>query len=179
MSEDLDDLVIGKLSDDEAELLLSTTSFGRSEKRWTKEEVENRLVEAARGHEAVIGRAAPSRKLTHWIDWRLFRNLSTFDANCQRQGLYLKTRIPDRSRGSASAQEITRILEAIEWPITYLTKHDAERVVLSIWFWCEVEDEPFSRWHKAACAHRSTAYRRLDRAFLIIMDGLLRDGVSP
>jgi hypothetical protein len=168
----------GRYSDHAAARLLAGASFAPSERRWTTQEVESRLIEAARNHERFVARTGPSQKITHWIDWRLFRNISSFDRNAQAEGLREKTRMPDRrSDGAPSGQEISRILEAIEWPMRYLRGHDDERAIVSIWFWCETRNQPFSRWHKQACAHRSTAYRRLDRGFQLIANGLLTDGV--
>jgi hypothetical protein len=167
----------GRYADDAAARLLADTSFARSERVWTVAEVEARLVEAARGHERFISTAGPSRKMTHWIDWRLYRNVSWFDRNAMAEGIRLKKRLPDRHRGAPTGLEISRMLEALEWPSKYLRAHDNERMVLSIWFWCEARDQPFSRFHQQACQHRKTAYRRLDRAFGVICDGLVHDGV--
>ena len=155
------------------------SNFTPVERRWTVEEVQNRMIEAARHHERFIAKAGPRQKLTFWIDWRLFRNMDSFDRNAQAEGIREKTREPDRHGGGATGLEISRVMEAIEWPMRYLREHDDERAIISVWFWCEARNESFSRWHKQACAHRSTAYRRRDRGFELILAGLIRDRVSP
>ena len=179
MSDDDRGDIYGKLPDDLAALFFQSETFAPLERRWTVEEVQNRLIEAARNHERFIAKSGPSKKLTHWIDWRLFRNMDSFDRNAQAEGIREKTREPDRYRGGATGLEISRVMEAIEWPMRYLADHDDERAVISIWFWCEARNEAFSRWHKQACVHRSTAYRRRDRAFEIILAGLIRDRINP
>lgn len=171
--------IYGKLPDDVAARLIAQSSFGPTERRWTVEEVKSWLIEAARNHERFIGKSGPSQKLTHWIDWRLYRDMDSFDRNAQAEGIRQKTRAPDRHRGSSTGAEISRVMEAIEWPMKYLRDHDDERAILSVWFWCEARNEAFSRWHKQVCVHRSLAYRRRDRAFEIILAGLIKDRVNP
>jgi hypothetical protein len=167
----------GRYADDAAARMLADVKVTASEHRWTPGLVECRLVEAARTHERFVSRAGPSQKMTHWVDWRLHRNIEDFDRFVQWKGVAEKTRIEQTSDGSPTPREIGRVLHAIEWPMTYLRAHDNERMVLSIWFWCEARDQPFSRFHQQACQHRKTAYRRLDRAFGVICDGLIHDGV--
>ena len=169
---------LGKLPDDIAAQLLAGSTFQPLERRWTVEEVKARLIEAARNHERFIRKEGPSRKLTHWIDWRLFRNMDSFDRNAQAEGIREKTREPDRFRGGHTSLEVSRIMEAIEWPMRYLADHDDEREILSVWFWCEARHQPFSRFHKQACASRTTAYKRRDASFEIILAGLIRDRVN-
>lgn len=175
MTDDFDD--IGRVSQEQAAKMLAGLTFTPLERRWTVEEVKAWLIEAARHHERFIRKSGPSEKLTHWIDWRLYRNITDFDRNAQAEGIRERTREPDRHGCGATGHEISRVMDAIEWPMKYLKDKDDERAVLSIWFWCEARNQPFSRWHKTACDCRRTAYRRLGRAFAVILSGLLNDRI--
>ena len=61
----------------------------------------------------------------------------------------------------------------------YLANHDDERKALQVWAWCKARREPFSQYYRIVCDHRSTAYRRRDSAFEIILAGLIKDRVRP
>ncbi len=177
IDEDIDEL--GRFSDERAARLLAQPISRISELRWDADLVKRRLRECARDGERLYRAPGPTQKLTFWIDSQLFRGVSDFERNAWAEGVRQKTRIPDRPRMGMSDRQITRIEEALEWPMRYLTDYDDERNALKVWCWCEAMDESFSRFHRIVCEHRSTALRRRDRAFEIIMTGLLRDGVAP
>lgn len=169
----------GRLDPARATRLLAQSVMREAELRWTPEIVKIRLREAARGQERLAGRVGPSQRMTFWIDHRLFRDVDQFELNAQAEGIREKTRAPDRSGPGLSEREIARIDEAIEWPMRYLKEHDDEREALKVWCWCEATRQSWSQFHHIACAHRSTANRRRDRAFDIICGGVERDGVLP
>lgn len=148
-------------------------------RRWTVEEVQNRLLECARDMERVTSAPGPSQKMTFWVDWQLFRGVSDFERNAMAEGIRERKRAPARGRFVLDARAHSRISEALDWPMRYLASHDDERIVLQVWAWCKATRQPFSRFYHIACDHRSTAYIRRDRAFEIIMDGLIMDGVQP
>lgn len=174
----LDDIE-GRLSDAERARMLAGAVIPDGERRWTVEEVENRLLECARDGERVISAPGPSQRVTFWIDAQLFRGVTDFERNAMAEGIRERKRAPARGRFVLDARAHTRIAEAVEWPMRYLADHDDERRVLQVWGWCKANRESFSRWHKLACGNRSTANRRLARSFEIIMIGLVKDGARP
>lgn len=174
----LDDIE-SRLSDAERARLLAGVVIPDGERRWTVEEVENRLLECARDGERVISAPGPSQRVTFWIDAQLFRGVTDFERNAMAEGIRERKRAPARGRFVLDAQAHSRISEALEWPMRYLADHDDERRVLQVWGWCKANRESFSRWHRVACEHRSTANRRLSRSFEIILTGLIRDGARP
>lgn len=170
---------LGRFSEERAERLLAQSITRAPELRWDVDLVKLRLRECARDGERLYSAPGPSQKLTFWIDWQLFRGISDFDRNAWAEGVRQKTRSPDRPRIGMGDRQITRIEEALEWPMRYLADHDDERNALKVWCWCEATDQSFSRFYVLACEHRSTALRRRDRAFEIILKGVLKDGVQP
>ena len=168
-----------RLSDAERARLLAGAVIIDHDRIWSVEEVMNRLVECARDGERVISAPGPSQRTTFWVDWQLFRGVSDFERNAMAEGVREKKRAPARGRFVLDARAHSRISEAMEWPMRYLAGHDNERAVLQVYMWCKARREPFSRFHHIACDHRSTAYIRRDRAFEIIMGGLIADGVQP
>lgn len=174
----LDDIE-SRLSDAERARLLVGAIIPDGSRRWTVEEVENRLLECARDIERVTAAPGPSRRVTFWIDAQLFRGVTDFERNAMAEGIRERKRAPARGRFVLDGRAHSRIDESLEWPMRYLAAHDDERRILQVWCWCKASRESFSRWHKLACEHRSTANRRLARSFEIIMDGLVKDGARP
>ena len=173
------DEIESRLSDAERSRLLAGAIVPGDGRRWTVEEVQNRLLECARDMERVTSAPGPSQKMTFWIDWQLFRGVTDFERNVMAEGVREKKRAPARGRFVLDARAHSRIAEALEWPMRYLADHDDERKALQVWAWCKARREPFSQYYRIACDHRSTAYRRRDGAFEIILAGLKKDGVQP
>jgi len=175
------DGVDGRLSPELSERLLRSVTFSRqAELRWDAELVKKRLQEAARGCERLVGRVGPSRKSGFWPDMTIeFADQVAMMGTKELEAFY---RAKNRAqRGGLGDREISRIEEAIQWPSRYLSADACanERQALKVWIWCEAKDESFSRFYVIACTHRSTALRRRDKAFDLILEGLLRDGVLP
>lgn len=176
---DFEEDEFGRVCEERSRRLFEQAVFQRAELEWSAELVKTRLAEAARGCERLVGRVGPSQKTTTWINYELLKNLSDFDRNCRAAGVREKTRPPDRMRLPMSEIETSRVEDAVAWPMRYLAGHENELKIMQIWCWTEAKDQPFSRFHKAVCAHRSTALRRLDRGFDIICAGLIRDRILP
>lgn len=175
------DGIEGRLSPELSERLLRSSSFShQAELRWDADLVKRRLQEAVRGCERLAGRIGPSRKSGFWPDMTVeFADQVAMMGTKELDAFY---RAKNRAqRGGLGDREISRIEEAIQWPLRYLSADafENERQALKVWVWCEAKDESFSRFFVIACRHRSTALRRRDRAFDLILDGLLADGVLP
>ncbi len=144
---------------------------------WTYETVKRRLIAAAELIERTTRAAGPSRKITCWVDWQLFRGVTDFERNAMAEGVMQGTREPDRGiyRG-AGAWEIAEAEAALEWPTRYIAD-DGERRVLAFWIWCDLHNAPFGRLAPKLGVSKGTAYRRLERALGQIVAGLNGDGV--
>lgn len=175
MSEPTD---LGRLPDDVAARLLAQQAIRTETASWSVEAIKARLKEAARGIERLPIQIGPSSKSGFWPTPSVeFADLVNMMSVQELEAYYrAKNRAP---RGGLSDREISRVEEAIHWPMHYLGSHDNERLVLKIWVWCIAVDAPFSRFHHIAVSCRRTAYNRLDKAYLVILDGLLRDRIEP
>lgn len=169
---------LGIMPADQAERLVSDRQHQHAQpEQWTHETVKRRMIEAAELIERTSRSAGPSRKITAWIDWQLFRGVSDFERNAMAEGIRAGTRAPDRGvyRG-AGAREIAEAEAALEWPIRYIPD-DGERRVLAFWIFCDLRNAPFGQLSPKIAGSRGTAYRRLDRALGRIVAGLHGDGV--
>lgn len=173
------DNIESRLSDAERARILAGVIIPDAHRRWTVEEVENRLLECARDGERIWSAPGPSKRVTFWIDAQLFRGVTDFERNAMAEGVRERKRAPARGGVVLDARAHSRISEALEWPMRYLANQENELRALWVWRWCKANRESFSRFHHVACKHRSTANRRLARSFEIIMAGLIRDGVKP
>ena len=171
---------LGIMPADQSGRLVSDRSHDRAQpEQWTHETVKRRLIDAAELIERTSRAAGPSRKMTSWVDWQLFRGVTDFERNAMAEGLAEGTRQPDRSihRG-AGAREIAAAEDAMQWPIRYIPD-EGERRILTFWIFCDLRNAPFGRLCPKIAGSRGAAYRRLDRAFLRILAGLMADGVRP
>jgi hypothetical protein len=83
-----------------------------------------------------------------------------------------------RPKRAISAQKVTKMEEAIRWPLTYLDGQDGPCRVLALYLRCKVtKGRPFNAAVKKKKWSRATAYRVRDRALSIIAQGLNRDRV--
>jgi hypothetical protein len=148
------------------------------EQAWTVNEVKWRLKEAARIGERVIRRDGPSEKTGFWPDPNVFGNVDKFDENCRYEGSRDGTREPDalmRSVAvSASEVEISRVEQAIGWPMRYLgdARFGRECLVLQSWLKACAFREPWRYW---MIEPERTSHRIRWNAFVIITCGLIRD----
>jgi len=140
--------------------------------------VKRRLIDAAELIERTSRAAGPSRKMTSWVDWQLFRGVTDFERNAMAEGLKEGTRQPDRGiNRAAGAREIAAAEDAMQWPIRYVAG-DGERRALALWIFCDLTGAPFGRLSPKIAGSRGTAYRRLDKALSRIVAGLHGDGVG-
>lgn len=167
-----------------ARLLAQSAIRTEDQPEWSSRLVKARLREAARGIERLGGRVGPASKLTFWIDYRLFKHISDFDRNAQAEGLSEGTRAPTAAAlnsGGMSDVAISRIEQAILWPLRYLSDDGSadERLAVHCWMGCEARRENFSeRYVELGCSW-ATARRRRDAGFDIISTGLSSDDVLP
>lgn len=163
-----------------ARLLNGVGIIRRAELKWDSELVKLRMQEAARGCERIPARIGPSKKLGFWPEMTVeFADQVAMMGTKELEAFY---RTKNRaSRGGLGDREISRIEQALYWPLKYLSSEEVhlERLALKVWCWCEAKDESFSRFYVIAAPHRSTALRRRDRALAIILEGLINDGVLP
>lgn len=83
--------------------------------------------------------------------------------------------------GSYTDRDISRAEQALLWPMRYMAADDIERPrrALSLWLWCVANDRPWSRHYAELGCSKASADRWRARAFEIILDGLVGDGVTP
>jgi len=74
---------------------------------------------------------------------------------------------------------MARLEDVLYWPGRYLKDHEQERLALSLWLWCVAQKKVFERNISELGVARAAAFRRRDNAIIIILRGLLRDGIAP
>jgi hypothetical protein len=193
MLHDLREILGIEISDDNAELLEKLgimppsrasrliAASGRDERPagWTADLVKARLREGAKVIERTERSPRPSKKLTWWPDWQLHRGITDFDRNAWAEGERAGTRAPAKMKVGASAIDICRAEQSLEWPLKYLSGHDECRNAISLWTWCVAKREPWSHWWRATAPSKGTADRRLSKAFALICAGLRADKIAP
>jgi len=171
---------LGIIPADRAARILASASPARDHAQaWTQETVKHRLIAAAELIERTSRGVGPNRRITAWVDWRLFRGVTDFERNAMAEGLQEGTRLPDRAiHRAAGAREIADAESALEWPIRYVADQD-ERRALAFWIFCDLTGAPFGRLSPKIAGSRGTAYRRLDKALSRIVAGLTADRFTP
>jgi hypothetical protein len=175
----------GRYSDAEAARLLAGLVGRRAELEWSVDLVKKRLEEAAKGCERVVGRVGPKGVgAGAWVNYELWGAPDVYDQNAAWEGAREGTRGPDRralGRGGLSAIEYSRIVEASRWPLRYLSDptHEKIRLALKCWLWCCARDKSFSAQRAELGCSRQEAYRRIDRAAAVILEGVKRDKLPP
>jgi hypothetical protein len=84
----------------------------------------------------------------------------------------------EKARARASADEITRMDEALRWPMTYLRGRPGPATALSVWAFCRAQEWSISRELKKRGMARSTFERRRDVALLFVKRGLVKDQIA-
>lgn len=171
----------GRFSDERAARLIGHAALGVVIVEWTKELVRERLKEAARGIEKIVGRVGPSEKAGFWPESALFADLTDADRNIIYQAELDGTRAPARMTSAGGDRDVSRMEHSVYWPALYLSAddHAEARMALQCWCWCEARRQPFSDFYKSLGCSRRTANRRVDEALAAILAGLIRDGVEP
>lgn len=171
----------GRFSEERAARLLASAVIGTVVIEWTKELVRERLKEAARGIEKIVGRVGPSEKGGFWPESAMFADLTDADRNIIYQAELDGTRAPSSSGAAGGDRDVSRMEQSVYWPALYLSAdgHAEARMALQCWCWCEARRQPFSDFYKSLGCSRRTANRRVDEALLIILEGLNRGGVEP
>ncbi len=172
--------VLGIMAPEQAERLVSDRSHDRDQPaQCDHDTVKRRLTDAAELIERTSRAAGPSRKMTSWVDWQLFRGVTDFERNAMAEGLTEGARLPDRGvNRAAGAREIVAAESAMQWPILYVAD-EGERRVLAFWIHCDLTGASFGRLSPKIAGSRGTAYRRLDGALSRIVAGLIAEGVRP
>lgn len=138
---------------------------------WTKDFVQQRLVEAAKLIERTSGRVTPkefgSSMPNYTYDWG--------DLLGQAQNATLNK--GNRITIGASSRAVTRYEQAIRWPLTYLERHEGMRRVLMLFLRCRAFRIPFTVALKRKGWNKATCYRLRDKALTIIAIGLINDRV--
>lgn len=176
----------GRFSDARSARLLASSVVRTAELHWTVEHVRVRLREAARGCERLVRRVGPAAMKSFWPDPALFATevefsdqvtaLQVDDAPRRRA-----SEAPLVHMGAGSDREISRIEEAIYWPMRYLgaPEHDRPRIALALWNLCDAKNLIFKQECLTLNCSRAAAYRRVDVALRVILEGVTRDGVRP
>lgn len=84
----------------------------------------------------------------------------------------------ESAKARASADEITRMDEALRWPLTYLRGKPNQATALSVWAFCKAYELSISRELKRRSMPRATFDRRRDAALLVIKRGLVGDEIA-
>ena len=171
---------LGIMTPDQAGRLVSDRSHDRAQPaQWDHDTVKRRLLDAAELIERSTRGTGPNRRITAWVDWKLFRGVTDFERNAMAEGMKEGKRFPDPSysRG-VGAKELADAEDAMQWPIRYVAD-EGERRVLAFWIHCDLTGAPFGRLSPKIAGSKGTAYRRLDGALSRIVAGLIADGVKP
>jgi hypothetical protein len=180
-SEDAD----GRFSPERAARLLASSVIRTAELQWTVEHVRVRLREAARGCERLVRRVGPDVMRSFWPDPALFATEVEFSDQVTALQVGAKKARPGGAplahMGAGGDREISRIEEAIYWPMRYLgaPEYDSVRAALRLWIECEARNWSFSREYLTLDCSRAAANRRVDAAMRVILEGVIRDGVRP
>ena len=147
---------------------------------WVPRTVEKRLIEAARLTLTTTGPVGPKAYGSampmyqrDWTDW-----LAQLDEAGKDLADVKIERDERPARPGATSRQITRMEEAIRWPIKYLEGLPGPRKVLAVYLRCRAYRKPFGRACKRLGWSRATAYRARDKALALIAQGLNRDHVS-
>jgi hypothetical protein len=101
---------LGILPADRAARIIASASPGRDHAQaWTQETVKRRLIVAAELIERTSRGVGPNRRITAWVDWRLFRGVTDFERNAMAEGVAEGTRWPDRSHGRYVAFQMAEV----------------------------------------------------------------------
>ncbi|ELT50983.1 DUF6362 family protein [Brucella intermedia] len=146
---------------------------------WVPKIVDQRLTEAAK---IVLRATGPTGPRGDGNVWPLFqREFSDwYDTVKDEFGNvigHVQTAQPEKPRFNISSRKISRMEQAILWPMTYLKDYDGPRRVLSVYLRCKAYRKPFSQVCKRLGWPRATAYRARDKALSLIAQGLNADGV--
>lgn len=148
---------------------------------WTRKVVEARLVEAARVIHRIAGRVGPRGYTPAWCieveaeALEFGEKVGLLQAG--ELGAYEARLAAERNRYimGVSQAEMTRVEEAMLWPMRYLETYEGPRRALKLFLNCRAKRQQFGRACKARGWSRATAYRARDRALTIIAIGLTRD----
>lgn len=145
---------------------------------WTPERAGAALVEALRWLRGAGGRVGPAG--FGGMQWQA--KALTVEEFLEAWGFLPESaNDPDDAppvRIQATAAQVTRHLDAIEWPARYLAGHDGSRQMVALWANCKAYRRPFNAAVKArGTIDRSLAYRLRDRGLSLISVALSRDGV--
>lgn len=139
--------------------------------RWDVDAVDLRLIDAIRLAGASAGAIGPNAMKGFWpqleAEWG--------DLLAQAGG---GKELDFEPRVGPSARDMTRMEEAIRWPVLYLQPHDGPRRVLMLWLRCKAYRIPFRKAVQKIGWTEGTAKRRRWHAALIIATGLMKDRVE-
>jgi hypothetical protein len=175
----------GRFSDARTARLLASSVMRTAELQWTVEHVRVRLREAARGCERLVRRVGPAAMKNFWPDPALFATEVEFSDQVTALQVTQKPQragaTPLSHMGAGGDREISRIEEAIYWPMRYLgaPEHELPRMALQLWALCEARNLSFSREFLTLDCSRAAANRRVDAAMRVILEGVVRDRVRP
>lgn len=175
----------GRFSPERSARLLASSIIRTDEIQWTVAHVRTRLKEAARGCERLVRRPGPRARSGFWPDPAVFATEIEFSDAVTALQVAEKSPPPAAAPlahlGAGGDREISRIEEALYWPMRYLgaPENDEIRKALQIWLWCQARNEAFEDFFKALGCGRAAAYRRRDAALRVILEGVIRDGVRP
>ena len=150
---------------------------------WTRAAVEGRLVEAARVIHRTAGRVGPRGYTPAWGIEVEAEALATGEKVGMLQagelGAYEARLAAERNRYvmGVSQEEMTRVEEAMLWPMRYLEAYEAPRRALKLFLSCRAQRRRFGSACRARGWSRATAYRARDRALTLIAIGLTKDRV--
>ena len=145
---------------------------------WTVHQVKAQLAEAMPTLQRSVKKDRPSSKLGFWPAYRTeWSDIVNQVDSAELERTYAQR---NRNRGGASSLEISRMEQACEWPMRYLSsdKFLMERKALSTWLYAEAHDLSWKSVIEATgWFSLATAKRKRAAAFLVICCGLIRDGV--
>lgn len=143
-----------------------------SEGSWTAELVRERLIEAFE-----IDRRLPRVGPVRMKGW-LFDTVDSFSDRVHQGELASERVLEAWAHGSVSAEEITRMEEAFDWPRRHLVNgHAVEAKCLLAATFCIASRRSISAMLRGRGWSRQTFYRRVDAGATAIAEALNRRGL--
>lgn len=150
----------------------------KPEDGWTPKLVGEALVDALRWVRYAAGRTGPAGMVSAAMPEAI---LSAEDRLALGWDAAIEADAEDRPPLllRPSAQQVSRHLEALEWPAVYLLPdHKGSARMLGLWAAYKAYRRPFDAAVKERGVHRSMAYQLRDRGLSLIAMGLTRKKVS-
>lgn len=144
------------------------------ENQWTREMVEDRMVEAQILLDKTESKPSPEKPGSNWPRHRYeWSDLLSQAENPEASKKF------ERWIFNPSCKDITEMETVLRWQTKYLGDHPGAARVLNLYLKAKAIRKPFQVLVEERKWSRATAYRLKERALTMIAIGLMKDKVSP